>query len=228
MSRAGKRPSGQRSSHVPPASALPRELLVGAIALLGLAFAALWALVGLGLTRPLDLAGLVLIHEGIHSGEGLDFFLGITQLGYSRVYAPIAVGVVVVMVALRWFADAVRLMLSLAGADATNLLVKVVVGRHRPHEPWTLTHPGGYSFPSGHATVAAALFAFAFVLVARHVPGVWRIPLLVTGSLLALAIASSRLVLAVHWPSDVLAGMVCGTAWALIALQTPVQRGTNV
>lgn len=93
-----------------------------------------------------------------------------------------------------------------------NLLLKPLVGRERPfvfRPDMTLltAPPGGASFPSGHT---AASFAAVFALRGAGSP-LWR-PALV----LASAIGFSRLYLYVHWPTDVLGGVIVGAlaGWA--------------
>lgn len=96
---------------------------------------------------------------------------------------------------------------ALAGAAASGL-IKVIVERLRPplSDPTVTTLvdlPGGYSFPSGHATTAFAAAAAVGVLHPRL-----RWPLLG----LAAVVGFSRVYLGVHWGLDVLAGAVLGTA----------------
>lgn len=95
---------------------------------------------------------------------------------------------------------------------ACNMLLKPLVGRERPFllRPDLLllvSPPGDASFPSGHT---AASFAAVFALKTAGSP-LW-IPALA----LATVIAFSRLYLYVHWPSDVLGGILLGAAagWA--------------
>lgn len=95
---------------------------------------------------------------------------------------------------------------------AGNMLLKPLVGRGRPFllrpELVLLTAPpGDASFPSGHT---AASFAAVFALKTAGNP-LWK-PALV----LAVLIAFSRLYLYVHWPTDVLGGILLGAAvgWA--------------
>ena len=94
-----------------------------------------------------------------------------------------------------------------------NLVLKPLIARPRP---WTLaafdlllTPPGDFSFPSGHT---AAAFAFASVLFfcdRRHcAPAV----------VFACLTAFSRLYLSVHFPTDVLSGIVIGIACGRAAL----------
>lgn len=93
-----------------------------------------------------------------------------------------------------------------------DLLIKRTVGRTRPWSIMdvdlddTLMNPHSYSFPSGHAATA---FAAAIILAARFPR--WRWPLLGLATLIAL----SRVVLGAHWPSDIAAGALIGTAVGL-------------
>jgi len=74
----------------------------------------------------------------------------------------------------------------------------------------------GPSFPSGHSATAAALYAaVALVLARRRAP---RTRALIAGAAaaVAVAVACSRVMLGVHWLSDVIAGLAFGWAWFAI------------
>ncbi|MDQ1016840.1 phosphatase PAP2 family protein [Streptomyces afghaniensis] len=90
-----------------------------------------------------------------------------------------------------------------AGAHLVSMGVKRVVGRPRPAhiEPLVRT-AGRHSFPSSHATSAAAAAVAFGALGARAVPP------------LAAAVCVSRLVAGVHYPSDVAAGAALGALTA--------------
>jgi len=93
---------------------------------------------------------------------------------------------------------------------ALNTAIKPIVGRRRPSMPDlpALTGtPTGLSFPSAHASTS-----FAGALAYSRV-GLPAVPLYALASALAL----SRLYLGVHYPSDVLAGAILGTAVAGLA-----------
>ena len=94
-----------------------------------------------------------------------------------------------------------------------NVLLKPLVGRVRPCDVNTavkllIARPLDASFPSGHTAVS---FAAVFALRSER-SRLWM-PALV----LALLMAFSRLYLYVHWPSDVLAGVVLGGLLGLAA-----------
>lgn len=107
------------------------------------------------------------------------------------------------------------MLISLAlGGIFCNLLLKPIIARPRPFighlqdYPHLVGFPSEFSFPSGHATAsfsAAAVFCWTKV--------VWSwLPLL-----LAVAISFSRLYVFVHYPSDILVGLVLGFVNAYLA-----------
>jgi undecaprenyl-diphosphatase len=110
------------------------------------------------------------------------------------------------------------------GAFLTDTLLKLLFHRPRPLEA-AIPLPSSYSFPSGHATVAAATYLTLGLLLADRLASRRAKTLCVTlGALLAVAIAGSRVYLGVHYPSDVVGGLVLGTAWALLGRRYYVTR----
>ncbi len=96
-----------------------------------------------------------------------------------------------------------------------NIILKNLVARTRPYEVVEgliplISRPGDFSFPSGHT---ASSFAAAWVLF-RRFPRQFGIPALVTAGLIGL----SRLYLGVHYPTDVLFGVISGIGSGCIAL----------
>lgn len=94
-----------------------------------------------------------------------------------------------------------------------NLLIKPLVARPRPYEINTeilllIKKPLEYSFPSGHS---AASFAAAVSLCLQR--SRWSVPALIMASL----IAFSRLYLYVHYPTDVLGGILLGSLAAVLS-----------
>jgi undecaprenyl-diphosphatase len=100
----------------------------------------------------------------------------------------------------------------LGGQNLVNNLVKIVVDRARPAID-QLASVNSPSFPSGHsATAAAGLAAFALLLGRRRPI---RIKALLAGAAggLAAGVAATRVLLGVHWLTDVVAGLALGWAW---------------
>ena len=95
-----------------------------------------------------------------------------------------------------------------------NVLLKHLVGRIRPCDvnqavELLIARPHDFSFPSGHT---AASFASVTALYLAGEKKLW-IPALV----LAVLIAFSRMYLYVHYPTDILGGILCGVASGFIA-----------
>jgi len=115
--------------------------------------------------------------------------------------------------------EAVAVALSLGGAMLISDVVKPLVGRPRPPVEH-LQAVGGYSFPSGHATQASA-FWFSLVLAIRARATPVTVGLAGAGAaLIVAAVALSRVYLGVHYPSDVVAGVLLGTGWAMYVART--------
>jgi undecaprenyl-diphosphatase len=113
-------------------------------------------------------------------------------------------------------------VLSLVLAAITSTVAKAAFGRVRPPIDVHEVHVASPAFPSGHATDAAGFFlAAAFVLsitvVHRRQA---RLACFGTALFCAALVGVSRLVLGVHWLSDVVAGWVLGTAIAVIVVVT--------
>jgi undecaprenyl-diphosphatase len=91
--------------------------------------------------------------------------------------------------------------------------LKGVYDRARP--PGSLVATSGASFPSGHS-IAASVTVLAAV-IALVPPGRGRIAWGLAGAAFAVLMALSRAYLAAHWLSDAIAGLLLGTACALVA-----------
>jgi undecaprenyl-diphosphatase len=155
----------------------------------------------------------------------------VTWLGSGYVLAPATILLCAAFAARRQRAAAHLLCLSYFGASLSTWLLKRVVARERPmlHPALLQIDPADASFPSGHATHAAA-FALGLWLVAARQRPRWRTPAAVGLIALVLLVSASRLYLQVHWPSDVLAGLLVAALWAALALAraplNPARGGT--
>jgi len=112
---------------------------------------------------------------------------------------------------------------------ALNLILKEAFRRPRPSVLPHLDGAGGFSYPSGHAMLAPLVFGLGAFLLARRAPRWVAALATLAGLVLAVAIAGSRVYLAVHYPSDVIGALLAGTGWAAlgVAVYTPVPEQTG-
>jgi undecaprenyl-diphosphatase len=138
---------------------------------------------------------------------------GVTQLG--SIYVVIVLAVVLVAAELfrtrnRWIVLFVFAVV--AGEELLATVIKDIVDRTRPaFNPAAATL--GPSFPSGHTTTAAAFYAACALLLGRRRPRAARAVLAGGAVGIAVAVASSRVLLDVHWLTDVIGGLALGWAW---------------
>lgn len=115
---------------------------------------------------------------------------------------------------------------ALIGEVLLYAVVSRLVDRPRPEVPdLTSGLPAAAAWPSGHVAAAVVLYgSFAAIVVALSSSWVRRAAVVVA-VLVPLAVAVSRLYLAAHYPTDVIAGLVLGTAWLLACIRwLPPQR----
>jgi undecaprenyl-diphosphatase len=197
-------------------------LVVGVlVAIAGtIGFAALAEVVREGYTQQFDTA--VLRWLGAHHTPTLTTIM--TEV------TPLGTGVVVLTVvgittAFLWHTEHKHSARMLLAATAGNILLnnglKLLFDRERPAVFEWGTHAASSSFPSGHAMSATVVYGTVAYLLARLQKHTWAraITLLVAVLMIAL-ICLTRLYLGVHYPSDVLGGIVVGLAWSGFCMAT--------
>lgn len=98
-------------------------------------------------------------------------------------------------------------------ANIASSLLKAALDRPRPDLIAHLDHVSSASYPSGHATSAAALYlTLALLAPVQWRRATWTIAVLMIG-----LTGLSRVTLGVHWPSDIVGGILLGAAFALTA-----------
>lgn len=155
----------------------------------------------------------------------------LSDSGSAVAWQAVLVVVVVYLLVRRLRRLAAFVAVTSIGSSLLNSGVKLLVHRERPvvDQPF-LTEPGA-SFPSGHAQAAMVGYGVLLLVFLPLLDGVWRRVALGAAAVMVLGIGFSRVALAAHYISDVVAGFVLGLAWlaAMTALFSAwrVQRGRS-
>jgi undecaprenyl-diphosphatase len=115
---------------------------------------------------------------------------------------------------------ALGLLLVILVGRGVSEVEKYWIARARPTLEPHLVVVKTSSFPSGHATSS---MIFYLTLALSLVPAPWRRLAAASAVLLSLLVGISRVMLGVHWPSDVVGGWSFGLLWVLVTLQ-PAER----
>lgn len=106
---------------------------------------------------------------------------------------------------------------AVGGNGLLNRALKGLFGRARPAYEDAMS-ASGYSFPSGHTSGALVTYGMLAFLVCRLAPPRWHRPAVLASILIVATVASSRVLLRVHFASDVIAGAASGSAWLALCV----------
>ena len=114
----------------------------------------------------------------------------------------------------RWIAP---IWVAFVGAQITTWSLKFITARQRPNFLDGIT-AGSPSFPSAHATVSMAVYGMCALAIANGLAQ-GRAVVFAVAAALIVSISFSRLLLSLHYVTDVLAGAVVGLFWVLLAVK---------
>lgn len=184
------------------------------------ALAALWLAMLVGGTGSLDRT----VYEAMYAGHRpllATIASGLTALGEPTVLiAACAICALWLWRAGRGRLGVVLLLIAALGRGLSEAQ-KYWVARVRPDLEPHLVVVKTQSFPSGHA--ASSMIFYLALALALTSGTRWARPAAAGAVLLSLLIGTSRVMLGVHWPSDVVGGWAFGMLWVLLTLR-PAER----
>lgn len=145
----------------------------------------------------------------------LQVFASLTHLGDTWVLAALALAVAA---ALWWHQHrllAMGWLVAMAGNGALTKVLKNLFERVRPEHTHGIAEASGYSFPSGHSSASMVAYAMLAYLATRLLPRAWHLAAAMVAGALIFTTGWSRVVLHVHYASDVLAGWLLGGTWVV-------------
>jgi undecaprenyl-diphosphatase len=154
------------------------------------------------------LNGLIASHP-----VGVSIVKAVTWLGSGGVlWTLIGLAAILLAIRRRWRL-AIYLLITGAGELALDPVLKALVGRLRPVVAHPIAYGNGDSFPSGHALGSIVCYGALFLVFLPAARGTWRRAFTAVIVALIVAIGISRLLLGVHYLSDVLGAWALGITW---------------
>ena len=149
-----------------------------------------------------------------------------TTIGSTTSVTLLAILMLGVLLWKKHRAQAVLFGIALAGTGILNQVLKFIFKRERPDFN-RLIDIGGYSFPSGHTMMAFSFYTILAYIIWRNLKTTGsRISITILAVIMIAMIAVSRIYLGVHFPSDIVGGVLASSVWlfASIALYLRLQR----
>ena len=194
-------------------SRCPRQPWLSGISILAVVLLGLIVKVGWTVRIDLFLSHGLSLKVDHSSRQLIAFMKAISWIGGGT---PRWVLVGLIAAAVRYWRGRGPALAIVAAVLFTNIassLLKAAFDRPRPDLIAHLDHVSSASYPSGHATSAAAFY----LTLALLAPFRWRRPAWTLAVLMIGLTGLSRIMLGVHWPSDVVGGTLLGAAFALAA-----------
>ena len=186
-----------------------------ALALVGIPFGLLLHQVTTdGPLTALDDSAARWLHTRIQGEDGVIAFLQVISFLGKPIFLLFAIGIPGAWILYHGGRKlAIFLAVTCIGGGIVDTIVKVVVGRPRPVVERPIVEAFGNSFPSGHSMASVVCYGALLLVLMPLMSN--RVRKLAIGAfvVLVLAIGFSRLMLGVHFISDVLGGYVLGFAW---------------
>jgi undecaprenyl-diphosphatase len=147
------------------------------------------------------------------------FMVFATQLGSGTFIIISSILIILMLIISKKFNCAWIIAISLLGQEIISSLIKHLVARARPDILTHLVQADGYSFPSGHSLAAAVFYGLlAYLLTQSIKKPVYRYGIWILAFGLIVLVGFSRIYLGVHWPTDILGGILLGFLWIFLVV----------
>lgn len=202
------------------------HIVAGLVALLGLLTL---AVTQLGVVSRMDAEASSQAQDRM-TADGTTWAERMADLASTQTALLVTVVGVLVLLATRHWRGALSLALAWGVTQGAVQLFKVAVSRPRPEANEVATAAHGFSFPSAHSATSVAVYAtIALILVRASRNGYSRVAVTVCAASLVFAVGLSRVLLAAHYPTDVLAGWTIGAllaslCWLVSSRLLPARR----
>ena len=142
----------------------------------------------------------------------------VTHLGDRQLLTVIAATLALVLLWRKQWWWAVAWVAATAGGGVINRVLKLTFERVRPEFVHTLSDASGWSFPSGHASAAMAVYGMGAYFALRLVAHERRLAVLLVAATIVVVVGITRIMLQVHYASDVLAGWAITSVWLALCI----------
>ncbi|MDX9913060.1 MAG: bifunctional DedA family/phosphatase PAP2 family protein [Candidatus Moranbacteria bacterium] len=141
----------------------------------------------------------------------------ITNLGSTLVLSVLSIALLIFFVSKNKWRYSALLIIAMVGGKAIEIAFKYIIARDRPLG--SLVETTGYSFPSGHATMAIIFFSILAYYFKNHIYNKNLKYILISINIfLILSIGFSRIYLHAHWLTDVIGGFSLGMFWLTLLI----------
>lgn len=188
-----------------------------------LCFGSLAAEMREGETLPFDRAVLLALRTPGDAADPIGpawvetMFTDFTSLGSTTILTFTTIAAILYLLLARKTGHALQVLAAVGGGTLISTGLKHFFDRPRPDFVAHIVDVTTASFPSGHAMLSAVTYLTLGVLLARVEANVrLRAFLLWLALFCTLGVGVSRVYLGVHYPTDVLAGWMLGTGWAML------------
>ncbi|REI01618.1 phosphatase PAP2 family protein [Staphylococcus felis] len=168
------------------------------------------------------------VYTFIYSSESFistSIFFGATQIGEVWAMMTLSLLTVALLMLYRYKVEALFFALTMILSGISNPILKNIFDRERP-TLLRLIDISGFSFPSGHAMGSTAFFGSLIYICHRVLKGKSKSFIIALCAMLIVLISTSRVYLGVHYPTDILAGIVGGVFCIILSqliLRKPLQ-----